>query len=158
MFAATLVIAASLVGQAGEARCRFEALPFDLAAWAAEPRVEMKVVEEGRSVTYRGVPLQVVVRGRLGGDEPMKAFRKLADATLIVSAKDGYRAAVSAAAVAMDAKGERFLLALERDGQPLGAEQGPVKLIVPADPERVRWVRMVDGVTLVEGPSLSARP
>ena len=67
----------------------------------------------------------------------------------LVKASDGYQAAVSAAAVAMDPKGERYLLALRRDGQPLAKGQGPVRLIIPGDPQRVRWVRMVDSLRLV---------
>ena len=42
-----------------------------------------------------------------------------------------------------------FLLALERDGRPLGEDQGPFRLIVPQDPERVRWVRNVSSIALV---------
>ncbi len=68
---------------------------------------------------------------------------------IVVRASDGYQAAVSAAEAAMDPKGERYLLALTRDGRPLGDGQGPVRLIVPGDPKRVRWVRMVASLHLV---------
>ena len=64
----------------------------------------------------------------------MQATRSLADAVIVLHSTDDYQVAVSAAAVSMDEKGERFLLALDRDGKPLLAGQGPVKLIVPGDP------------------------
>ena len=54
----------------------------------------------------------------------------------------------------MDPKGERFLLALARDGKPLGGGHGPVRLVIPGDPQRVRWVWMVASFHLVRLPSL----
>ena len=84
----------------------------------------------------------------------MAALRSLSDAVNLVRASDGYQAAVSAAAVAMDPKGERFLLALARDGKPLDEGQGPVRLVIPGDPQRVRWVRRIASCHLVRLPSL----
>jgi DMSO/TMAO reductase YedYZ molybdopterin-dependent catalytic subunit len=139
-------------GQAPAGGLAVEPLAFDPAAWKALPRVEAKVTERGRAVTYSGIPLATVLTDKLKGDTPMAGLRSLADAVVLVRAEDGYQAAVSAAAVAMDKKGERFLLALERDGQPLDKAQGPVRLIVPGDPERVRWVRQVSGIDLVRLP------
>jgi DMSO/TMAO reductase YedYZ molybdopterin-dependent catalytic subunit len=49
----------------------------------------------------------------------------------------------------MDPKGERYLLALKREGKPLGDKEGPVRLIVAGDPMHVRWVRMVSSLSLV---------
>ena len=129
-----------------------DALPFDPAAWERSTPVEVRVTEQGMPAVYSGVPLRVVLEGKLEGQGAMAALRSLADAVLLVRADDGYQAAVSAAEVAMDRKGEKFLLALRRDGKGLGEGQGPVKLIVPGDPERVRWVRMVTGVDLVRLP------
>jgi DMSO/TMAO reductase YedYZ molybdopterin-dependent catalytic subunit len=129
-----------------------ESLPFDPNAWKAMARVEVRVTENGQQVTYSGVPLRVVLNQKLSASPSMAALRALADRVLVISAPDGYQAAVSAAAVAMDPKGERYLLALERDGKPLGDEQGPVKLIVPGDSERVRWVRNVSAVDLIQMP------
>ena len=54
-----------------------------------------------------------------------------------------HQVAVSAeAAVAMDAKGEQYLLAFERDSKPLSDDQAPAKLIIPGDSMHVRsWIR-----------------
>jgi DMSO/TMAO reductase YedYZ molybdopterin-dependent catalytic subunit len=79
----------------------------------------------------------------------MAALRALSDAVILVKAADGYQTAVSAAAAAMDSKGERYLLALSRDGKPLDSRVGPVRLIVPGDPKHVRWVRAVTSLRLV---------
>ena len=79
----------------------------------------------------------------------MAGLRMLSDAVILVRGADGYQAAVSAAAVAMDPKGLKFLLALDRDGKPLDKGQGPVRLIVPGDPKHARWVKDVASVRLV---------
>jgi hypothetical protein len=130
------------------------ALPFDPAAWPASAKVEMKVEEDGKPVVYRGVPLARLLGDRAGGEgrAQMSALRALADAVLLVHAPDDYQAAVSAAAVAMDPTGKRYLLATERDGRPLADGQGPVKLLIPDDPMHVRWVRQVDSVRLLTIP------
>ncbi len=82
----------------------------------------------------------------------MGELRNLSDVVLVVRGTDGYQASVSAAAVAMDEKGTRFLLATERDGKPLDADQGPVKLIIPEDSQHARWVRNLDQIDLVWMP------
>jgi DMSO/TMAO reductase YedYZ molybdopterin-dependent catalytic subunit len=127
-----------------------DALPFDLDAWRRADRVEVRIQEEGKPVVYTGVPLATVLEPRLRGSNRMAALRALADAVILVQAADGYQAAVAAVAVAMDPKGERYLLALARDGKPLDERQGPVRLIVPGDPQRVRWVRGVNALRLVQ--------
>ncbi len=130
-----------------------ESLPFDPAALARSdrPPVRIQVEEDGKAVVYSGIPLRVVLESKLAGRgaDAMKDLRRLSDSVLLVRGSDGYRAAVSAAAVAMDEKGDRFLLALERDGRPLGEGQGPVRLVVPGDARRVRWVRAVSAIDLV---------
>ena len=133
-----------------------QSLPFDPAALRARGRVERMVKEQGREVVYAGVPLRVVLEGSLKDKGSMAELRALADAVVLVRAADGYQAAVSAAAVAMDEKGERFLLALARDGRPLGEGQGPVRLVVAGDPQRVRWVRGVVAIDLVRLPRSKA--
>lgn len=145
-----LSLCIALAPTPGSAADKVDSLPFDPAAWKTLPQVELRVTEAGKSVTYTGVPLAVVLKDRMAGKSEMAALRALSDQVLLVTATDGYRAAVSAAAVGMDPKGERYLLALKRDGQPLGDKQGPVRLIVAGDPMPVRWVRMVASLALVQ--------
>jgi DMSO/TMAO reductase YedYZ molybdopterin-dependent catalytic subunit len=126
-----------------------EQLPFDPAAWASSPQVDMEVKEDGKPVVYTGIPLARVLGEHLNGAGTMAELRRLSDAVILVKARDRYQAAVSAASVAMDPKGERYLLALKRDGKPLGEDQGPARLVIPGDPRRVRWVRMISSLQLV---------
>lgn len=131
---------------------RVEPLPFDADALRAneKARVTVRVTEKGQETSYGGIPLRVLLLGESREKTSMGKLRELADAVVLVRADDGYQAAISAAEIAMDTKGERYVLALEKDGKPLG----PVRLLVPADPERVRWVRMVSSVELIRLPKV----
>lgn len=145
-----LSICLGLAPASSSATAKVEALPFDPAAWMGLSQVELRVTEAGKSVTYTGVPLAIVLKDHLEGKPEMAALRALSDQLILVTAADGYRVAISAAAAGMDPKGERYLLALKRDGQPLEKQQGPVRLIVSGDPMHVRWVRMVSSLSLVK--------
>ncbi|AGA25819.1 molybdopterin-dependent oxidoreductase [Singulisphaera acidiphila] len=143
-------LAPTTASASAPAAAKVESLPFDPSAWKDLAQVELRVTESGKPVTYTGVPLAIVLKGQLEGKPAMAALRSLSDQVILVTAADGYRTAVSAAAVGMDPKGERYLLALKREGQPLGDQQGPVRLIVTGDPMHVRWVRMVSSLALVK--------
>lgn len=142
-------VAVALIGLVLAQIPTVEELPFDPGTLPDRPRVEARVLEGGATRVYAGIPLRVVIEDRIKGPGKMAALRALADAVLLVRGADGYQAAISAAAVAMDEKGERFLLAEACDGKALGEDQGPVRLVVPGDPERVRWVRKVTSISLV---------
>jgi hypothetical protein len=145
-----LALGCLLLLQARAVAAETEALPFDVAALRKLDRVEVRVKDkDNKAVVYRGVPLSAVLRSKVDDPKSMAALRSLSDSVLLVYASDGYQVAVSAAAVAMDQSGERYLLALERDGQPLDEKQAPAQLIIPGDSQHVRWIRMISGVDLV---------
>jgi len=134
-----------------------EDISWDLEAWKKLPQVKVSVVEQGKTTVYAGIPLAHLIKTQLPGKNQMVELRALSDTVLVVGATDGYQAVLAATAVAMDPKGERFLLAFERDGKPLGENQGPARLIVPGDPQRVRWVRMVNSLQLIRLNSRKSR-
>jgi hypothetical protein len=144
-----LVVSLAIVSAPPPIAASVDPLPFDPAAWQTAPQVELRVVERGKPIVYSGIPLASVLKDHLKGDNTMASLRALSDAVILVKATDGYQAAVSAAAAAMDPKGERYLLALRRDGKPLDERQGPVVLVIPGDPQHVRWVRMIQSLQLV---------
>ena len=108
------------------------------------PKVELKINQEGRSVTYSGIPLGAILDRRAKPIAGMPGLRDLSDAVLLVRGADSYQAAVSAASVAMDPEGQRYLIASQRDGQSI-----PTQLIIPGDPKRARWVKDVVAIRLV---------
>ena len=126
-----------------------EPLPYNVAELKAMPRVELTVMEDGNKITYSGVPLSYLLKAHLTGSNRMADLRKLSDAAILIQAKDNYQAVFSAVEAAMDTDGTKYLIAFERDGRPLDDKQGPAKMIVPGDPIKVRWIRMIDKVSLV---------
>lgn len=149
MFAA---IAVALLTLADPVTVQVEHLKFTPGDVVEGAKVEVRVKEKGEAVTYRGVPLRSLLADQLKGGNAMADLRALSDAVILVRATDGYQAAFSAAEVAMDKTGERYLLAATRNGKPLDASQGTVKLIVPGDSEHVRWVRLIEQIDLVRLP------
>jgi hypothetical protein len=145
----SLILASLLSAYLPPEAPQVEALSFDVSVLKKLDRIELRIMERGKPVVYAGVPLAVPLKAKLGDMTSMAALRSVSDAVLLVRARDGYQAAVSAIAVAMDGKGERYLLAFERDGQPLDEREGPVKLVIPTDPQHIRWVRMVSAIDLV---------
>ncbi len=155
MLAAIVVVALAM---SDPATVQVESLKFEPASIQKASQVEVKVMEENEAVTYKGVPLRSLLADRLKGPNAMADLRNLADSVLVVRASDDYQAALSAAEVAMDESGQKYLLATERNGKPLDPKQGVVKLIVPGDPKHVRWVRMVSGVDLARMPKAKGKP
>jgi Oxidoreductase molybdopterin binding domain len=145
-------IALVVLALSDPATVQVEALKFDVTAIQKASNVEVKVKEKGVETTYKGVPLRFMIESHLKGPNEMADLRNLSDAVLLIKATDGYQAAVSAAEVAMDEAGAKYLLATEKDGKPLADKHGPVKLIIPGDPKPIRSVRMVSGVDLVRMP------
>ena len=140
---ATLV-AVLILSAGGPGPVTMELLPTKPEVLATLPQVVLKVEGEGKAVTYSGVALASVLASRAKPVEGMPGLRDLADAVLLVRGVDGYQAAVSAAAVAMDPKGERYFLASARNGEPR-----PAQLIIPGDAKHVRWVKDVVAIRLV---------
>jgi DMSO/TMAO reductase YedYZ molybdopterin-dependent catalytic subunit len=145
----TIAMLATLILAQASGPITVDLLPFDQAALKGMDQAEVRVSEEGQTVVYSGVPLAAILAKTSKDSGTMPGLRSLSDAVLLVRGTDGYQVAVSAVAVAMDTKGERFLLAIGRDGKPIGESQGPVRLIVPGDPKHARWVRNVAAIRLV---------
>ena len=117
------------------------------AEFAALPHVDLKVTVEGKTATYRGVPLSTLlarVNAPLG-----KALRgpELRDVVL-VSGKDGYAAAIALAEADPMERKEPIILADQADGRPLAETQGPYRLVVDGDQRGARLVRMVVAIEL----------
>jgi hypothetical protein len=122
---------------------------FAAADLAALPHVEVHATEHGRAGTFGGVPLEVVLR-RAG--VPVDSVRGgRASWYVLAIASDGYRAVFSLAELAPDLSGRSVLLADRRDGQPLAASEGPLRLVVPDDHRPTRWVRQLTTLVVRRG-------
>jgi DMSO/TMAO reductase YedYZ molybdopterin-dependent catalytic subunit len=103
---------------------------------------------------YDGVPLSAVL-AKAGVPQGSALRGKSMALTVVAEGSDGYRAVFSLAELDEDFAGETVLIVDSTDGQPLGADQGPLRLIVPGDKRQARWVRMLKSITVV---NLSASP
>ena len=96
----------------------------------------------GQEATFEGVPLVDVLKAagvKFGTD-----LRGPALATyLLVEAADGYKAVFALPELDPASTDRVVLLADRREGKPLSAREGPLRIVVPAEKRQSRWVRQV---------------
>jgi DMSO/TMAO reductase YedYZ molybdopterin-dependent catalytic subunit len=103
---------------------------------------------------YDGVPIGALL-AKAGVPQGSALRGKSMALALIAEGSDGYRAVFSVAELDDDFAGEAALIVDSIDGQPLSPEQGPLRLVVPADKRQARSVRMLKSITVV---NLSGTP
>ena len=82
-----------------------------------------------------------------------KALRGDAMATYVVaSATDGYRVIFSLAELDPEFTGSEIIVADRTNGQPLLADQGPIRIIAPKDLAGARSIRMLERIEVVRLP------
>jgi hypothetical protein len=127
------------------------AVPFDAAALAGLPRERVPAHPRGQALDCEGVVLTGLLRR--AGAMPGSA---LADEWLthyvLVQARDGDRVLFALAELDPDAGGRKVYLVDRCGGAPLGAQEGPLRLIAPDDAGPARWVRQVEAITVIAAP------
>jgi len=119
--------------------------PLELTAdgLAGLPRMSLRVREhDGKDVEYQGVALAAVLKAAgvpFGHDLRGPALMQY----LVVEASDGYRVVFALPELDPAAPDRTVLLADRRDGKPLDAREGPLRLVTPGDATHGRWVRQV---------------
>ncbi|HXT77301.1 MAG TPA: molybdopterin-dependent oxidoreductase [Candidatus Eisenbacteria bacterium] len=88
-----------------------------------------------------GVPLAADLRG-----QSMALY-------IIADAADNYRAVFSLAELDDDFAAEVVIVADTADCKELGADQGPLRLVVPGDKRQGRWVRMLRSIVVARAGS-----
>ena len=68
---------------------------------------------------------------------------------LLVEAADGYRVAFALAEVDPPFAVRDIIIADKRDGKPLDAKEGPLRIVAPGDKRAARWVRQVKALRLI---------
>jgi DMSO/TMAO reductase YedYZ molybdopterin-dependent catalytic subunit len=118
----------------------------------AMPRKTLKVTNphEGTEDTYEGVLLSDLLKQ--AGVPSGKDLRGAALATYVVAeASDGYRVIFSIGEVDPDVHDSEILVADSINGAvAMGANLGPLRLVVPHDKRPARWVRMLQSLTVVK--------
>ena len=101
--------------------------------------------------TYEGVPLAELLKR--AGMPQGESLRGAAMASYVIAeGADGYRALYAAAELDSSFQDSDVIVADTMDGAPLGAREGPLKLIAPHDKRPARWVRMLRSITIGKVP------
>jgi DMSO/TMAO reductase YedYZ molybdopterin-dependent catalytic subunit len=114
----------------------------------AMPRESIELTEDdGAKFKYEGVAIQEILKK---AGIPMGAIRgKNLAAYVLASAKDGYQVVFSLGELDPTFGNEKVLIVDKRDGKPLFAYQGPLRLVVAGDKAGARDVRMLEKIELV---------
>jgi DMSO/TMAO reductase YedYZ molybdopterin-dependent catalytic subunit len=127
------------------------ATPLTLSAsdLAAMPREHVDVNDpRGGKASYDGVALQTILAKAGVAFGHMRG--KLLTGYVLAEAKDGYEILFSLGELDPDFGNTRAIVADEQDGKPLGPNKGPVRLVVPADKEGARSVRMLEKLEVIQ--------
>jgi DMSO/TMAO reductase YedYZ molybdopterin-dependent catalytic subunit len=114
------------------------------------PRRTLKVVNphDKKTEVYEGVVLEELLR-RAGVPQGEQLRGPLLATYVIAEAEDSYRVVFSLVELDSGFLDAEVLVADTMDGVPLGANQGPFKLVAPHEKRPARWVRMLKSITIV---------
>jgi DMSO/TMAO reductase YedYZ molybdopterin-dependent catalytic subunit len=113
------------------------------------PRVKVTAKDhEGKNHEYAGVKLRdILTQAGVATGNDLRG-KEMTD-YVVAEASDGYRVVFSLAELDPDLGNTLVIVAQSVDGQPLGAKEGPLRLVVPGDKRQARWVRMVTGISVM---------
>jgi len=118
---------------------------------AALPHVKLTVITEGKTTTYDGVPLSLLL-DKVGAPSGKTLRGPALRDVVLVTGRDGYAAAIALAETDAGFRKEQVLLADRADGQPLPPTAGPYRLVIEGDLRAARCVRMVATIAVKAEP------
>jgi len=127
-------------------------LVLTLTDLAAMPRTKIQArTHDNQEHTFEGVLLsEVFKRAGMPAGENLRG--PLLTRYLVMSAHDGYRVLFSLPELDPAFGDGRALIADRVDGAPLAAQQGPLRLVVPAEKREARWIRMLEKIEVLSAP------
>ncbi|MBV8808194.1 MAG: molybdopterin-dependent oxidoreductase [Acidobacteriaceae bacterium] len=112
------------------------------------PRHTAALNEHGKQVSYEGPLLHDVLV--LGGIDFGKGLRgKQLSAYVTAVANDGYEVVYALAEFDPTVMDSDIIVADKRDGQPLGANEAPFRIVVPHDKRPTRSVKLLREIDIV---------
>ena len=104
---------------------------------------------DGSKVDYEGVALtEILKKAGIAFGKEMRG--KALAGYVLAEARDGYQVVFSLGELDPGVVGTRVIVADQRDGKPLSAQQGPIRLVVTSDKRPARSVRMVERLHVVQ--------
>ncbi len=132
------------------APCTATEVPLDPALIASLPKTKAGGTVHGHKIECEGVSLTAFLRAAKA--MPVEPLRGAQLARVVsVGARDGYRAAFALAELDPTLGNRTVVLTDRCNGQPLSAEDGPWRLVVPGESRPARWIRQVDSIRVLEG-------
>ncbi|HUE02409.1 MAG TPA: molybdopterin-dependent oxidoreductase [Bryobacteraceae bacterium] len=124
-------------------------LTLSLADLAKMPRETATLTEmDGSKTVYDGVPLvDLLEKAGLAFGKEMRG--KALAGYVLAEARDGYQVVFSLGELDPGVGGTRVIVSDQRDGKPLSAQQGPMRLVVTTDKRPARAVRMLEKLHVV---------
>ena len=104
--------------------------------------------KDGKEHLYKGVMLSTILDSAgvtLGKDLRGENLAKY----VVVRATDGYEIVFSLPEIDPELTDNVVLLAYQVDGKPLGANEGPFRLVVPKDKKHARWIRQLNSIKVL---------
>lgn len=124
----------------------------------AMSHVSVRATDHGKApAVYEGVPL-VALLERAGVTFGAQLRGPRLATYVVVDAVDGYRVTFAVAELDSAFSGKQVLVVDRKDGAPLSAEEGPLRLVVPDEKRPARWARQVVGVRVLSAPPPQERP
>lgn len=118
----------------------------DLAKMPRETAVLTEM--DGAKTAYEGVPLTEILQ-KAGVPFGKEMRGKALAGYVLAAARDGYQVVFSLGELDPGVGATRVIVADRRDGQPLSANQGPLRLVVTSDKRPARSVRMLERLHVV---------
>ena len=107
------------------------------------PRTEFRGKDhDGQEHNYTGVSVAALLV-RAGAPMGTQLKGKALASYLLAEATDGYRVVFALPELDSVFTKQVIFVADRRDGQPLPAEQGPYRIVVPQETKQARWVRQL---------------
>jgi DMSO/TMAO reductase YedYZ molybdopterin-dependent catalytic subunit len=117
-------------------------------------QISVPATEHGSAAAFEGVRLRDLL-SEAGVPAGEAVHGKYLSWIVVVDAADGYRAVFALAELDPGFTDRLVILADTRDGKPLPAAEGPLRLILPDEKRPARWVRQVMHITV--GPASLAK-
>lgn len=166
LWAAALVLAAHapMHAQSADTSAMLELVPLSggpvrigAAEWARMPRDTVQATDGGGAHhgvirgAYAGVPLRALLT-RMGVPEGAAVRGEVLRFYVVAEASDGYRVIFSVAELDPGISDAPVIVADSRDGQPLGAQDGPLRLMATREKRPARWVRNLRRISVHRAP------
>jgi len=120
--------------------------------WAKLPRMTAKARDHGGAeVAFEGVPAREILK--LAGAPLGQEMRGPRLALYVVAeAADGYKVVYAVPEFDDGFTDGLILVADRRDGEALGAKEGPLRIVVPWEKRQGRWIRQLTVLRIRQAP------